>query len=511
MQAVELSSGWNFPGSHNSHAPMLTPARGSCRALVGAGEAGGDGVRALLARQRSAGALGAVRARLAGDTRLFTLASLVRACLALVARGHARVWRDRAGAALTRLRRARTARRSWRALQAVVRARHREVELQHRLVLVAACLARQRGRRALRAVRAGRAGLALETNTHARVECDCAGAAGRLLGAARWRKVARVGIGALVGAGEASGDGVRALRARQRRAGTLGAVRARLAGDARLLAFALLVRACRALVARALAGVGLDGAGAALGLLGAARRREVARAGSRALGSGAKVGHVGVCALAARQRCRRALGAVRAWHAHVALGLAGLVHELARAALGARGLLVQWLHGTLTTQRLLSAARWREVARVGLHALTAVCEACGAGVRAGQAWEGDGGALGTVMALQAGCRRYRFLYAAREASGAKPCTCRARLLAGSRSIAAHPSGRTYTVLPSRVGFFCQSQGWLKVVGLQELDVTLQLSTLSMGLILQLSASAWQAESDERHASRQTSHLVAGTQ
>ena len=46
---------------------------------------------------------------------------------------------------------------------------------------------------------------------------------------------------------------------------------------ARLLALGGLVLAGRALVARGLANVGLEGARAALGLLGAARRREVAR------------------------------------------------------------------------------------------------------------------------------------------------------------------------------------------------------------------------------------------
>eukprot|EP00964_Phaeocystis_antarctica_P102227 scaffold67609_cov70-Phaeocystis_antarctica.AAC.2 len=192
------------------------------RALVNNDEDGGVRIRAFLARQRRAGPLGTKRARLAGDACLLALALLVRACRALDASGHARVWRDRAGAALTRLRRARTARRSRWALQAVVGARHREVELQHRLVLVSACLARQRGRRALRAVRAGRArpahqlarrglegaGLALETRAHACVERDRAGATGRLLGATGWRKVARVGLGALAGAGEAGGVGV---------------------------------------------------------------------------------------------------------------------------------------------------------------------------------------------------------------------------------------------------------------------------------------------------------------
>eukprot|EP00964_Phaeocystis_antarctica_P028598 scaffold16134_cov67-Phaeocystis_antarctica.AAC.2 len=194
-------------------------------ALIGTGEAGGAG--------RRAGALGAVRALLAGDARLLALALLVRACRAPDARGHARVWRDRAGAALTRLRRAHTARRSWRALQAVVGAR--------------ACLARQSGRRALRAVRAGctwpahqlarrgleGAGLALETRAQARVGRDRAGAARRLLCATGWRVVALGSRRAFRISCEVGGVGVRARRARQRRAGALRAVRARVAGDAR--------------------------------------------------------------------------------------------------------------------------------------------------------------------------------------------------------------------------------------------------------------------------------------
>eukprot|EP00964_Phaeocystis_antarctica_P117226 scaffold81063_cov64-Phaeocystis_antarctica.AAC.3 len=266
---------------------------------------------------RRAGALGAVRARLAADARLLALALLIRAGRALVARGHARVWRDRARAALTRLRRARTARRSRRARQAVVGARHREVELQHRLVLVRASLARQRGRRALRAVRAGRARPA--------------------------RQLARRGL---------EGAGL-------------------------------------ALETRAHARVGRDRAGAARRLLGAARRREVAR--------------------------------------------------------------------------------------VGLRALTTVGKAGGDRVRARQAREGDGGALGTVMALRAGCRRHRCLCAAREARWAKPCTRRARLLAGERSIAAEHTGRAgkgvvQVVRPEWQDVHCLAeQGWVipPVAGLVE--------------------------------------------
>eukprot|EP00964_Phaeocystis_antarctica_P004983 scaffold2716_cov64-Phaeocystis_antarctica.AAC.8 len=265
-------------------------ARVSRRALAGAAEIGGAGIRTLLARQRRAGTLWAERAGLTGNARLLALASLVLACRAPVARGHARVWRDRAGAALTRLRRARTASRSRRALQAVVGARHREVELQHRLVLVGAGLARQRGRCALRAVRAGRArpahqlarrglegaGLALDTRAHACVGCDRAGAALGLLGAARWRVVAQPGRCALLDDREAGGGRVRALRARQCRTGTRWAERAGPAGNARPLALAGLIRACRAPVTEGSARGGCNEAGrafSAVGWVGAPRNR----------------------------------------------------------------------------------------------------------------------------------------------------------------------------------------------------------------------------------------------
>eukprot|EP00964_Phaeocystis_antarctica_P071604 scaffold43717_cov71-Phaeocystis_antarctica.AAC.2 len=73
----------------------------------------------------------------------------------------------------------------------------------------------------------------------------------------------------------------------------------------------------------------------------------------------AEVGPIRVRALAARQWRRRALRTVRARHAHVALGPAGLVHELARDALVARGLLVQRLHGTRAARRWTGAASRR--------------------------------------------------------------------------------------------------------------------------------------------------------
>eukprot|EP00964_Phaeocystis_antarctica_P008470 scaffold4571_cov72-Phaeocystis_antarctica.AAC.1 len=160
-------------------------------------------------------------------------------------------------------------------------------------------------------------------------------------------------------------------------------------------------------------------------LLGAACRCVKARVSRRALIGTGKVGPIRVRALAARQWRRRALRAVRARHAHVALGPAGLVHELPCAALVARGLLVQRLHGTRAARRLLGAARRCEVAHVGLGALVGAGEVGGDGVRARQAREGNRGAFGTVITLRAGRRHHRCLGTARETRWAKPCTRRA--------------------------------------------------------------------------------------
>jgi hypothetical protein len=74
-------------------------------------------------------------------------------------------------------------------------------------------------------------------------------------------------------------------------------------------AFALLVRAHNALVAGALASVGLDGSAAAFGLLRAARWRIVAHVGLRALTGTSKVGEDRVRARQAWARNRCALGA----------------------------------------------------------------------------------------------------------------------------------------------------------------------------------------------------------
>eukprot|EP00964_Phaeocystis_antarctica_P037799 scaffold21612_cov69-Phaeocystis_antarctica.AAC.4 len=139
---------------------------------------------------------------------------------------------------------------------------------------------------------------------------DGARSAWCLLLAACWRKVARVGLRALTGIGEVGGPGVRALRARQRHADALGAVRARLAGNAHVFALVGLVRAGRALDARGLALDGLNGTGAALGLLGAACWRVEARFGLDALRGAAQVDTSRVRALLARQRRARAKRAV---------------------------------------------------------------------------------------------------------------------------------------------------------------------------------------------------------
>jgi hypothetical protein len=58
----------------------------------------------------------------------------------------------------------------------------------------------------------------------------------------------------------------------------------------------------------------------------------------------------------------------------------------------------------------------------------------------------------------------------------------------------------------------QLQGWLKVAGLQvELVAWLQLSVFWVESSMQLASALLQAELDCSHASRQTSHLLAGSQ
>eukprot|EP00964_Phaeocystis_antarctica_P005000 scaffold2722_cov64-Phaeocystis_antarctica.AAC.1 len=242
-------------------------------------------------RLRSARPLWAVRARLAGDAPFLALAGLVRACRALVTGALFRDGLDGARAALGLLSAARrrgVARGGLRAPTAAGEVGGAGVR---------AFSARQRRAGTRWTVRAGhasstllfalvglvRTGCASVARTLACDGLDGAGAAGRLLRAARRRKASLVRWRALTGDRQVGGDRVRALRARQRRAGARWAERAGLAGDARLFALAGLVRACLALVAGALLREGLDVAGAALGLLGAARRRGVARGGLVAL------------------------------------------------------------------------------------------------------------------------------------------------------------------------------------------------------------------------------------
>eukprot|EP00964_Phaeocystis_antarctica_P003805 scaffold2046_cov78-Phaeocystis_antarctica.AAC.1 len=89
-----------------------------------------------------------------------------------------------------------------------------------------------------------------------------------LLLAARWRKVTHSSLDALTGASETGGTGVCALLTRQRRAGALGAVRAGLAGDARLPAFAGLALAGGAPVTEGSARGGRNEAGRAVSAVG---------------------------------------------------------------------------------------------------------------------------------------------------------------------------------------------------------------------------------------------------
>eukprot|EP00964_Phaeocystis_antarctica_P025895 scaffold14560_cov60-Phaeocystis_antarctica.AAC.6 len=118
--------------------------------------------------------------------------------------------------------------------------------------------------------------LTLVARTHHRAGRDRAGAALGLFGAARRCIKAWVSLRALAGAAEVDGAGIRALRARQRRAGTLWAERSGLAGNAGLLALAGLVLARGAFVTEGSARGGRNEAGravSAVGWVGAPRNR----------------------------------------------------------------------------------------------------------------------------------------------------------------------------------------------------------------------------------------------
>eukprot|EP00964_Phaeocystis_antarctica_P031382 scaffold17764_cov66-Phaeocystis_antarctica.AAC.6 len=291
-------------------------------ALVGASEVGRAGVRALHARQRRAGTRRAVRAVLASHAGLLALVGLVLAGLALVACAHAGARRDRAGAALGLHSAAR------RRVEAESGSSALAVTSEVGGIGVGARLAGQRRARALGAVRARRAGLA-------RLLALLVLVGARLAPIARAHACLRDGWRALGAAGEVGGAGVRALSTRQRRASAQGAVRARLAGHTRKLALAGLVRAGRALGADACARARRDCTWAALGLLGAARRRIEAETGSSALVVTSKVGGIGVGARLARQRRRRALRAERAGTARLTCRLLFLILEGASGALHA--------------------------------------------------------------------------------------------------------------------------------------------------------------------------------
>eukprot|EP00964_Phaeocystis_antarctica_P023483 scaffold13128_cov76-Phaeocystis_antarctica.AAC.3 len=196
---------------------------------------------------------------------------------------------------------------------------------------------------------------ARRAETHPRVSCDRAGAAGPWHGAARGRVEARLGRVALRGAAEVGTIRVRALLAWQRCACAKRAEVPRLAGDARLLALVGLVPACRAPDARGHARVWRDRARTAPGLPCAARWRVVALGSRRALRISCEVSGVGVRAFLARQRRAGALRAVRPGLAGDArlLALTGLV--LAGGAPVAEG---SARGGRNETGRAVSAVGW---------------------------------------------------------------------------------------------------------------------------------------------------------
>eukprot|EP00964_Phaeocystis_antarctica_P008197 scaffold4416_cov65-Phaeocystis_antarctica.AAC.5 len=210
---------------------------------------------------------------------------------------------------------------------------------------------------------------ALVARALAGAESNGAGAAGRLHGASRWREVARGGLRALAAAGEVGGAGVRAFLARQRCAGTLRAVRAGLAGDARVLALVGVVLRWRRWRRHRCGGGRRRRRRRRWHRRGGGRRRRRRRRRHRRGGGGLVTGLVagpGLVAAHPGQLFRNVGG--------------GLVRT--GCAPVARTLACDGLDGARATHGLLGAARWREVARGGLRAPTAACEVGGAGVRA---------------------------------------------------------------------------------------------------------------------------------
>eukprot|EP00964_Phaeocystis_antarctica_P013419 scaffold7352_cov55-Phaeocystis_antarctica.AAC.3 len=225
------------------------------------------------------------------------------------------------------------------------------------------------------------AGRARHTRAQTLRACNSAWAAWRLLRTARWRKVAHAGLGALIGTGEAGGAGMRALLARQRRAGAHWAVRPLLTRLALRLLLLVLERAFSARRAETHARLSCDRAGAAGPRCGATRGRVEARLGRVALRGAAEIGKIRVRALLARQwraGAKRAEVTGLAGEARL-LALAGLVR--AGRALVARSLPRDELNGAGAAGRLLGAACRCEVALVRRRALVGAGEVCLVGVR----------------------------------------------------------------------------------------------------------------------------------
>ena len=176
------------------------------------------------------------------------------------------------------------------------------------------------------------------------------------------------------------------------------------------------------LTTRAHAWVGCDRAGAARCLLGAARRREVARGRRCAVGGAGEAGGGGVRALCARQRCRRTCSAVGAGRASNACLLArgGLV--LAGFTLGTGAHAGVGSNSAGAARCLHGAARRSVEAWVSGLALGGAAEVGGTRVRPPATWQRRPRPLRTEGAglarSRTRCGSRRALVRARGASGA---------------------------------------------------------------------------------------------